>query len=69
MSDTRKAYSVWVDGKEVNDRWLTYKEASDLADKCVEDGYSPIIGNRDQEIYNETETNNYGCVDRTTRAQ
>jgi hypothetical protein len=47
MSDTRKAYSVWVDGKEVNDRWLTYKEASDLADKCVEDGYSPIIGNRD----------------------
>ena len=47
MSDERKAYSVWVDGKEVNDHWLTYEEASDLADKCVRDGHSPIIGNRD----------------------
>jgi len=47
MSDTRKAYSVWVDGKQVNDDWLTYQEASDLSDKCVKDGYSPIIGNRD----------------------
>jgi len=33
--------------EEVNDHWLTYKEASDLADKCVRDGHSPIIGNRD----------------------
>ncbi len=42
-----KAYNVWVDGKEVNDHWLTYKEASDLADECVKNGQSPIIGNRD----------------------
>ena len=53
MSDTRKAYSVLVDCKQVNDDWLTYQEASDLADECVKNGQSPIIGNRDQEKYNE----------------
>ena len=48
MSDIlRRVYSVWVDGKEVNDYWLTYQEASDLADECVKNGQSPIIGNRD----------------------
>ena len=50
MSDIlRRVYSVWVDGKEVNDYWLTYQEASDLADECVKNGQSPIIGNADQD--------------------
>ena len=41
MSDTRKAYSVWVDGKQVNDDWLTYQEASDLSDmNDVEHGWT-----------------------------
>jgi hypothetical protein len=47
MSDTRKAYSVWVEGKQVNDDWLTYQEASDLADECLKKGHWAMIGNRD----------------------
>ena len=47
MSDTRKAYSVWVDGKQVNEDWLTHEEALDLADECLKKGHWAIISNRD----------------------
>jgi len=40
-----KVWSVWVDGSEVNNYYLTYQDASDLADEYIEDGYMPVIAN------------------------
>ena len=34
-----KAYSVWVGGMEVNDEYLTLREAEDLAWEYRDDGY------------------------------
>ena len=39
----KKVYSVWVDGQEVNDEYLTKKEADELFNDYVEKGYNPII--------------------------
>tara|TARA_R110000751_G_scaffold272041_1_gene372191 strand:+ start:324 stop:461 length:138 start_codon:yes stop_codon:yes gene_type:complete len=39
----KKHYSVWVDGSEVNDYYLTKKEAQFLADEWKKDNYKPII--------------------------
>lgn len=45
-------YSVFVDGVEVNDYYLTYDEAEDLADGYWEDGYDDIqIVNMEDDIY------------------
>lgn len=37
-----KLYTVWVGGTEVNDYYLTYEEAMDLADDYIEDGYDDV---------------------------
>lgn len=36
-------YTVWVDGTEVNNYYLNYKEAMNLAFEYEEDGYAPIV--------------------------
>lgn len=43
MGESSKVYSVWVGGTEVNDYYLTYKEALNIYKDYVRRGYSPII--------------------------
>lgn len=45
-------YSVFVGGIEVNDYYLTYGEAEDLADEYWADGYDDVqIVDMEDEIY------------------
>ena len=37
-----KIYSVWVGASEVNDYYLTYSDAKDLADEYINDGYNNV---------------------------
>lgn len=39
---TRHRYSVWVGGGEVNNHFLTYQQAHDLADAYRADGYDDV---------------------------
>jgi len=34
-----KVYTVWVDGTEVNDYYLTKEQAETLAEEYLDDGY------------------------------
>lgn len=38
-----KTYSVWVGGGEVNDRYLTAREAQDTADYYKQKGYEDVV--------------------------
>ena len=38
----KKVYSVWVGGGEVNDYYLTKKEAKRIAEAYKEDGYDDV---------------------------
>ena len=38
-----KTYTVWVGGVEVNDYYLTFERASELADEWVDDGYDDVV--------------------------
>ena len=43
MADEKKNWTVWVDGTEVNDYYLTKEQAEILAAEWADDGYEPII--------------------------
>lgn len=36
-------YTVWVGGIEVNDYYLSYEEAEDLAQEYIDDGYDDVV--------------------------
>lgn len=36
----RKCFTVWVDGTEVNDHYLTEEKAVELAQEYIDDGYT-----------------------------
>lgn len=38
-----KRFTVWVGGSEINDNYLTEKEAKNLADKCRATGYDDVV--------------------------
>jgi|694.fasta_scaffold93714_6 hypothetical protein len=38
-----RRYTVWVGGGEMNDRYLTKKEAESLADNCRATGYDDVV--------------------------
>ena len=40
---SEKKFVVWVDGVEVNDYYLTKKQAEDLAFEYEEDGYDDVV--------------------------
>jgi hypothetical protein len=40
---SKKTYTVWVGGSEVNDSYLTKKEAENLAFEYKADGYDDVI--------------------------
>ena len=41
--DTEKVYSVWVGASEVNDYYLSFKDAVDLAEEYKDDGYDDVV--------------------------
>ncbi len=43
INDKDKRFTVWVDGTEVNDYYLTEEQAEILAEVWIDDGYEPII--------------------------
>lgn len=42
MSQTKKVWSVYVDGNEVNSFYMTKNRALELADEYIEDGYDTV---------------------------
>ncbi len=40
---TIKKWSVWVSSIEVNDYYLTYNKARNLADEYMDNGYDDVI--------------------------
>ncbi len=43
FAEEEKSYTVWVGGVEVNDYYLTFERASELADEWREDGYDDVV--------------------------
>ena len=39
----KRRFSVWVGGGEMNDNYLTEKEAKSLADNCRATGYDDVV--------------------------
>jgi hypothetical protein len=40
---SKKTYTVWVGGSEVNDSYLTKEEAENLASEYKADGYDDVV--------------------------
>lgn len=43
MTTKQVVWSVWVDGAEVNDHYLTRREAQDLADEFMGEGFKDVV--------------------------
>jgi len=43
MKINEKKWCVWVGSVEVNDYYLTYNNARNLADEYIDDGYDDVI--------------------------
>ena len=49
IKETPKVYSVWVDGAEINDYYLTEQEATELKNHYIKDGYSNATIRKERE--------------------
>ena len=43
MESIERIYSVWVGASEVNDYYLEYNDAQDLANVYIKQGYDDVI--------------------------